>query len=76
MDNPTPDKFQAIAVFDRPTLERLQADLDTYLALPGDVYLRLKQHGHDYALQVCDENENGGGDLNDSHVCPGSPGCG
>jgi hypothetical protein len=68
-------EFVAIAVFDRPSLEQLKADLDKYLAQPGEAYMLVKQHRHDYAVQVCDENGNGGDNINAGKPCPGSPGC-
>jgi hypothetical protein len=67
--------YKPKAVFDRPTLEKLAADLAKYLAKSGEVYMRLKQDGRKYAVQVCDEGGNGGDDLNATKPCPGSPGC-
>lgn len=67
--------FTTRAVLDRTACEQLLADLTTYLALPGDVYLRIKEHGTEFAVQVCNEAGDGGDDINKSGQCPGSPGC-
>ena len=67
--------FTTRAVLERASCEQLLADLSKYLALPGDVYLRIKEHGTDFAVQVCAEDGDGGGDIDASHPCPGSPGC-
>lgn len=68
-------EFKTRAVLDRASCEELLADLSKYLAMPGDVYLRIKEHGNDFAVQVCAENGDGGDDINRSGQCPGSPGC-
>jgi len=69
---PDLSEFKAEAVIGPPNTDALASQLAEY---PGGAYVRILRHGQDYALQVCDINGDGGDPLDDSHPCPGSPGC-
>ena len=63
---------RAVCVFRGQSITALRDALAEY---PGDdTYIRVTQHGTSYTLVVC--NAQGEGEpINDSHPCPGSPGC-
>ena len=64
---------KAIAVFQGVTVQRVADDLAEYDASTARILI-LKD-GNDYYLQVKSATGDGGDPLNDSHPCPGSPGC-
>lgn len=66
------DDFKAEAVIGPPNSQQVAAELAEY---GEDAYIRILRHGQGYALQVCNAAGEGGDPINDSHPCPGSPGC-
>ena len=63
---------RSVCVFRGQSIAALREALDEY---PGaDTFIRVMQHGHSYELVVCNA-EGEGEEINDSHPCPGSPGC-
>jgi L-arabinose isomerase len=66
------DQRRTLCYFDGPSIDALRAALAEY---PGPAtQLSIVQHGAKYELVVCEVG--GDGDpINDSHLCPGSPGC-
>ena len=57
------------------TVDRLRGLLNRpEYAGPGTL-LRVSRDGEDFFLTVITPGGDEPGDLNDSHVCPGSPGC-
>ena len=61
-----------LCYFEGESVEKLRAALAAYPA--PDTRVKIQTNGAAYWLLVCDPD--GKGDpINDSHVCPGSPGC-
>jgi hypothetical protein len=61
-------------VFSGASVQQLYDDLTKYRAA-GETYVRVKLGEHECMLQVCGENGDGGGDIDQSVGCPGAPGC-
>jgi len=74
------DDFHTVAYIDGEQARNIRDDLNEY---GDDPTMRIKikvrgshpgAHLLDYALQACTDTD-GGDDENNSHPCPGSPGC-
>jgi hypothetical protein len=66
-------ELHVLCYFDGGTLDAIVAELNEYEGDPTR-RLKVKKQGNDYFLQACTDTD-GGGNENDSHPCPGSPGC-
>lgn len=61
-----------LCYFEGASVDKLRKALAEYTA--PDTRVKIQTNGEQYWLLVCDPD--GTGDpINDSHVCPGSPGC-
>jgi hypothetical protein len=65
----------SICVFNSNTIADLRGVLDQAEYQTPDSHLTILKDGNDYFLRVSNADGDDPGDLNDSHVCPGSPGC-
>ncbi len=63
-------EFKVVAYFGP---ESKKALVDRIAEYPPDALLFLMKHGDSYAFAV--EGQGDDDPINDSHVCPGSPGC-
>jgi len=67
------EKSKVLCYFDGASVAALRAALAEY---PGDdTRVKIRKNDHGYELMVCDADGDGDA-INDSHPCPGSPGCG
>lgn len=63
---------ETLCYFEGASVEKLRDALAEYTA--PDARVKVQTNGEQFWLLVCDAD--GKGDpINDSHVCPGSPGC-
>lgn len=64
---------ETICYFEGASVDKLRVALMEYTAT--DTRVKVLTNGREYWLQVCDTDGKGGDPINDSHPCPGSPGC-
>lgn len=70
----TPEKH-SICVFNANTIAALRDTLNQIEYQTPETKLVVLKLGNSYYLRVKDADGADPGDINDSHPCPGSPGC-